>query len=162
MSLTENLPKALTELKWRPLFVIKLDVQKPAVIGATPGGMRRVGIVPSGRFEGERMSGVALDGGSDWQTVRPDHATTLDVRLLLKTDDGALIGMNYRGIRAGTEDVIKRIDAGESVDPSEYYFRISPMFETAAANYDWLNRIMAIGIGHRPPSGPVYSIFEIL
>jgi hypothetical protein len=36
------------------------------------------------------------------------------------------------------------------------------MFETAAANYDWLNRIMAIGIGHRPPSGPVYSIFEIL
>jgi hypothetical protein len=35
-------------------------------------------------------------------------------------------------------------------------------FETASPQYDWLNRMLAIGIGHRQADGPVYSVFEIL
>jgi hypothetical protein len=31
-----------------------------------------------------------------------------------------------------------------------------------ASEYDWLNRIVAIGTGRRPPEGPVYEIFEVL
>jgi Protein of unknown function (DUF3237) len=48
------------------------------------------------------------------------------------------------------------------VDPAAYYFRTNPLFETASPKYDWLNRIVSIGIGHRPAGGPVYSVFEIL
>jgi Protein of unknown function (DUF3237) len=48
-----------------------------------------------------RLSGSVLDGGADWQSVRSDGTTTLDVRLMLKTNDAALIGMSYRGIRHG-------------------------------------------------------------
>jgi hypothetical protein len=55
------------------------------IVGAAPGVFRRVGVVPSGVFDGERRSGEALDGGSDWQAVRDDGSTTLDVRLVLKT-----------------------------------------------------------------------------
>jgi hypothetical protein len=44
----------------------------------------------------------------------------------------------------------------------EGYFRIAPLFETAAATYDWLNRVMAVGIGYRRADGVVYSVFEIL
>ena len=51
---------------------------------------------------------------------------------------------------------------GESVDPSDYYFRISPTFETGRKKYSWLNRILAVGIGRRMPSGPIYDIYEIL
>jgi hypothetical protein len=58
-------------------------------------------VVPSGSFEGERLSGEVLGGGSDWQSVRTDGSTTLDVRLVLKTEDGALVGMTYRGMRYG-------------------------------------------------------------
>jgi hypothetical protein len=36
------------------------------------------------------------------------------------------------------------------------------VFETAVAKYDWLNCIVAIGIGHGRPEGPVYSVFEVL
>jgi Protein of unknown function (DUF3237) len=39
---------------------------------------------------------------------------------------------------------------------------MNPMFETSSAKYDWINRILAIGVGHRLPDGPVYSVFEIL
>jgi hypothetical protein len=161
-SLLENLPEALKNLRSRPLFVMRLDVKPLQVIGAAPGAFRRIGVVPGGRFEGERLSGVVLDGASDWQTVRSDGATTLDVRLVLKTNDDALIGMTYRGIRHGPADVLARLEKGEEVDPSSYYFRTNPLFETAAAKYAWLNRIVAIGTGHRRADGPIYSIFEVL
>jgi hypothetical protein len=141
---------------------MRLDVRRLQIIGATPSSFRRIGIVPGGVFEGERLSGEVLDGGSDWQSVRPDGATTLDVRLVLRTKDDALIGMTYRGLRHGPAEVIERIERGEVVDPVSYYFRINPLFETAAPQYDWINRVMAIGVGHRLADGPVYSVFEVL
>jgi hypothetical protein len=161
-TLNDNLPEVLRSLRTRSLFVMCLDVRKLQNVGATPSGYRRIGVVPGGSFEGERLSGEVLDGGSDWQTVRTDGATTLNVRLVLKTKDEALISMTYRGIRYGPPDVMARIDKGEVVDPTGYYFRINPLFETANANYDWLNRVVAIGIGHRRAAGPIYSIFEVL
>jgi hypothetical protein len=159
---SDDPPEVLKTLRTRPLFVMRLDVRKVQIVGATPGAYRRIGVVPGGSFEGERLSGEVLDGGSDWQTVRTDGATTLNVRLLLKTNDDALIGMTYHGIRHGTPDVVTRIEKGEVVDPASYYFRINSLFETAAANYDWINRVVAVGIGHRRADGPIYSIFEVL
>ncbi len=92
-------------------------------------------MVPSGSFEGERLSGIVLDGGSDWQMVHGDGATTLDVRLVLQTGDGALIGMTYTGIRHGPPEVMARIAKGEAVDPGSYYFRTSASFTTSDARY---------------------------
>jgi Protein of unknown function (DUF3237) len=161
-SLTDNLPDALKTVRTRPLFVIRLDVRKLQIIGATPGAYRRVGVVPGGIFEGERLSGEVLEGGSDWQAARPDGSTTLDVRLVLKTRDDALIGMTYRGLRHGPAGVIERIERGEVVDPASYYFRINPLFETAAPQYGWVNGVVSVGVGHRLADGVVYSVFEVL
>jgi hypothetical protein len=160
--LKQDLPEALKAVRSRALFVMHLNVRPLQVIGATPGAFRRIGVVPGGVFEGERVRGEVLEGGSDWQTVRSDGATTLDVRLVLRTADDALIGMQYRGLRHGTPDIVARIDKGEAVDPASYYFRINALFETASSTYDWLNRILAIGVGHRRAEGVVYSLFEIL
>jgi hypothetical protein len=160
--MNDNLPEVLKSVRTQPLFVMRLDVRKLLIVGATPGAYRRIGVVPGGSFEGERLSGDVLDGGSDWQTVRNDGTTTLNVRLVLKTKDDALICMTYQGVRHGPPDVVERIEKGEVVDPTSYYFRINPLFETAAAKYDWLNRVVGVGIGHRSPDGPIYSVFEVL
>lgn len=160
--LDDTLPEALRTLRSRPLFTMHLAVRPLVTVGVTPGANRRIGLVPGGLFEGERLSGAVLDGGSDWQSVRSDGSTTLDVRLVLKTHDDALITMRYRGVRHGPAAVITRMEQGEAVDPSLYYFRIVPMFETAAPQYDWLNRIVAVGSGFRRSDGPVYSLFEVL
>jgi len=161
-SLSKDLPDALTTVRTRPLFVMRLDVRPLILVGGPAGAYRRIGVVPGGAFEGELLSGTVMDGGSDWQTVRSDGTTMLDVRLSLKTDDDALICMTYRGLRSGPPDVIARLEKGEPVDPASYYFRTNPVFETAATRYDWLNRILALGIGHRRPEGPIYSVFEVL
>jgi hypothetical protein len=157
-----ELPASLQSVQTRPLFVVRLDVKPIVVVGDTPGPFRRVGIVPSGTFAGERLSGKVLDGGSDWQAVRSDGSTTLDVRLILRTDDGTHITMAYRGIRHGAADVIQRLEKGEEVDPANYYFRINPIFEAPSGKYEWLNRVIAVGAGHRFAYGPVYSVFEVL
>lgn len=154
----DDLPPTLATIRTRPLFVMRLDV-KPIL---AMGDRRRVGVVPGGSFEGERLRGHVLDGGSDWQSIQADGATGLDVRLMLRTDDDALIGMSYQGRRHGPAEVLARIARGETVEADAYYFRINPLFETAAPAYAWLNHLVALGVGHRLPDGPVYSVFEVL
>jgi hypothetical protein len=96
-------------------------------VSATPGTFRRIGVVFGGSFEGERLSGEVLDGGNDWQTVRDDGATTLNVRLALKTKDGALISMAYQGFRHGPPDVVDRIEKGRLVTRScQWRYRLLP------------------------------------
>jgi len=160
--LTDSLPPGLRELRTRPLLAVRLDVRGPMPVIATPGAARRIGVVTGGSFDGERLSGTVMDGGSDWQTLKADGSVALDVRLILKTDDDAVIAMTYRGIRHAAPDVIARIDKGEVVDPASVYFRTAVLFETAAPQYDWLNHVVAVGIGHRRADGPVYNVFELL
>jgi hypothetical protein len=92
----ETLPAALQQVHTRPLFVMHLDVKPIVIVGDTLESFRRVGIVTSGTFTGERLSGKVLDGGSDRQTVRSDGSITLDVNLTLQTDDGIHILMSSR------------------------------------------------------------------
>src|SRR6202020_661463 len=125
-NLLDSLPESLAGVKTLSLFVMRLNVRPLQIIGPVAGPVRRVGVVFGGSFEGERLSGEVLDGGSDWQTVRSDGSTTLNVRLVLKTKDDALIEMTYQGLRHGPPNVIEKIEKGEVVDPESYYFRINP------------------------------------
>ncbi len=157
-----ELPPVLSDLRTRQLFVIQLEVRPLLQVGGPADAYRRVGIVSGGEFKGSRLSGDVLDGGNDWQTARADHSTKLDVRLPLRTHDGALICMTYGGIRSGDSQVLARFDRGEQVDPAAYYCRIAPVFETADRRYQWLNQLIAVGIGDRTEAGPFYNIFEVL
>ena len=68
--------------------------------------------------------------------------------ITLKTADDHLIYMSYRGMRHGPAWVIEQLNKGEKVDPSQYYFRTTPWFETASEKYRFLNRIVCSR--HRP------------
>jgi len=161
-SLAALLPAELSTLRYQPLFIFQIEVKPPSIVGATPGYDRRIGEIAGGRFEGERLKGKILSGGSDWQSLRADGATTLNVRLVMETHDGALIAMTYLGVRHGPKEVLDRIARGESVNPSEYYMRATPYYETASPNYSWLNRVVSVAYGHRVAGGAIYQVFEIL
>ena len=107
-TLAGELPKEMTALRFAPLFIFRINVAKPSVIGQTPSIDRRVGEITGGVFEGERLRGKILSGGSDWQTVRRDGSWVLDVRFVMETDDNHLIGMTYKGIRHGPQAVLDR------------------------------------------------------
>ena len=162
--LIASLPVPLTHIGLKHLFAMRLQSIAPTVIGQTPAEFRRIGFVTGGTFESpyNGLNGKVFGNGNDWQTVRADGTTTLDVRIVLETAGGETIAMTYRGLRHGPPEVLARLDRGEDVDPATYYFRLAPFFETASARFSWLNGIVAVGTGHRFPSGPIYNVFEVL
>lgn len=145
------------------LFRLSLTVDAPQMVGPTRSGALRIVPVTGGTFAGPRVSGDVVAGGAgDWLRVEPDGTTHLDVRLTLRESGGGLIYCQYTGLRAGPPAVMERLGRGEAVDPAEYYFRTAVRFETGAADLAWLNRLIAVGVGQRPPTGPVYDIYAIL
>jgi Protein of unknown function (DUF3237) len=140
-------------------IAVDADVQD---VGVTPSGHRRFVHVTGGTFEGPRMRGTVLPGGGDWLVGRADGSRRLDVRIMLRTDDGALIYAQYPGIFHAAPGIFERLAAGVEVDPAEYYFRVAPLFETAAPKYDWLNRVVAVGIGSRTRTQVCYRVYAIL
>ncbi|MBL6080959.1 DUF3237 domain-containing protein [Belnapia sp. T18] len=144
------------------LFRATLTVGAPQPVGATRTGDLRIVPVTGGRIEGPALTGEILPGtAADWLRVDPDGTAHMDVRLTVKSAEGHHIFMHYSGIRTAAPEVLARLNAGEAVDPAEYYFRTAIRFETGAAPLAWLNRILAIGIGQRPPSGPTYDVYAV-
>jgi len=143
--------------------LLKADITlgTPREVGETPQGRRRIIDITGGSFRGERLSGRVLDGGADWQLVRADGVTDLDARYTLETADGALIYVRNHGYRHGPADVLKRLSAGEEVDPSLYYMRTTPLFETGDARYAWLNRLICVGTGARHKASVSLEVFEV-
>jgi hypothetical protein len=147
----------------RLLMTLRVSVPPPQNIGAVPHGTRRTALIASGTFEGPRLRGTVLPGGSaDWLLLRADGVLELDLRATLQTDDGALISMRSFGLRHGPPEVIAAIGRGETVDPATYYFRTTPRFETAHPTYAFLNRLIAVATGDRRADGPIYLIHEVL
>jgi len=146
----------------RLLMTLQVVVPPPQKLGAVPYGTRVIAPISGGSFEGPRLRGKVLPGGCDWILVRPDGVFELDLRITLEADDGALIYMTSFGLRHGPPEVLAALARGESVDPSKYYFRTTPRFETGAPQYAYLNRLLAVASGDRRAGGPIYTIEEIL
>ena len=146
----------------RLLMVLKVTVAGQQKIGSVPHGTRVTAPITSGRFEGPRLRGNVLPGGADWTLLRADGVLELDLRVTLETDDGALVHYTSFGLRHGPPDVIAALARGETVDPSAYYFRTTPRFETGHPKYAFLNRLLAVASGDRRAEGPTYTIDEIL
>jgi hypothetical protein len=150
-------------MRSRPLMTLQVAVAPPQRLGAVPHGARVIAPIAGGAFEGDRLRGKVLPGGGgDWTLLRSDGVLELDLRLTLETEDGALIYMTSFGFRHGPPETLAALARGESVDPSTYYFRTAPRFETSAPQYAFLNRIIAIASGDRRASGPTYMIEEVL
>ena len=143
-------------MKLEPLFKAEITLAPPLELGS-----RRIINITGGRFSGERLSGRVLPGGADWQVIRSDGVADLDARYTLETSDGALIYVRNHGYRHGPAEVLKKIAAGENVDPALYYMRTTPLFETGDARYAWLNRIICVGTGARRPAAVELEIFEV-
>ncbi len=146
----------------RLLMTLQVTVAVPQKIGAVPLGTRVTAPIATGSFEGPRLRGKVLPGGADWTLLRSDGVLELDLRVTLETDDGALIHLTSFGLRHGPAEVIAALARGERVDPSSYYFRTWPRFETAHPKYAFLNRLLAVASGDRRAEGPIYTIHEIV
>ena len=164
MPTDDHQPSAMKALRSEWLFSLFLDIgfDRLQKIGSAPIGWRGIYPVDGGRFEGPRLRGEVLSSGTDWVTRRTDGVTLIDVRLGLRTDDGATIAMSYTGLFKIAAGAMERYRRGEPISYAESYVRTTPRFETGDARYDWINSVVAVANGGPPGSSPTYEVFAIL
>lgn len=135
----------------------------PVPIGETADGTRRIiPIFEGGKVSGPLINGALMGGGADWQLTRLDGVTVADATYAMKTDDGVVIQIHNKGLRRGPPEVMKRLAAGEAVDPAEYYFRTIPEFIAPKGKYEWMNQSVFICSGARYPAGIKLWVWRVL
>jgi hypothetical protein len=148
-------------LTLQPLLRAEITLAPPQELGETPLGRRRIITITGGSFRGEKLAGRVVPGGADWQLVRSDGVSELEARYTLETTDRALIYVRNHGLRHGPADILAKLAAGEPVDPSLYYMRTTPFFETGAPRYQWLNRIVCVASGARRAATVELDVYEV-
>jgi hypothetical protein len=143
------------------LFDLAADLEPPLRIGPTPDGMRQIEYVRGGSFQGPSMRGVLLPGGGDWIVQRSDGSMLLDIRATVQTDTGHLIYVNGRGHFYMSEQGLTAAREGREPDAADQYFRVAFSFESGAAEYSWLNRTLAVGVGEYRQGKVKLSVHEI-
>jgi len=147
------------------LFTMRATLAAGLDSGDGPLGRRTLNAVAKGEFRGERLRGEINPGTGDWMLTR-NNVRVVDARIVLRTEDGALVHMSYGGrimFPDGLEPALRDISSRHLIDPGRYYFRTTPLFETGAPKYAWLNGIVAVGSGRLTEGGGVaYDVFELL
>lgn len=131
-------------------------------VPGAPAGDRSLFPVTGGSFEGARLRGVVEPGGMDWVRLRHDGVWQIDVRFVMRTDDGAAIATEYSGLTYAEPDMMERFLRREAYEFHEVYSRTALRFETGDARYAWLNHTFAVANGMRTTGpGPVYHVFAL-
>ena len=140
---------------------LNIDLDPISEIGDDRAGKRRIIRIVDKRIIGPEFNGEILTVGADWQTISSSVVAELDTRYAFRTDDGAVIKIINFGYRHGQEDVMRRVAAGEDVDPSNYYMRTHARLETGHPKYEWVNRTLFLGVGGRLKSSVRLSLYAI-
>ena len=140
-------------VKLEYVFQIRLDFSE-RVSFQTPPGRRAYVPAVSGVIEGPRLQGIVVPhSGADF--AANGH---LNAHYMLRASDGAMIYIHNTGYLYPVDG--KPIDRN---DPSwggdrEFYFRITPVFDTPIGPHDWLTRTIIVGTGKRH-ANPDYTLF---
>lgn len=118
-----------------PLGAAVVDVAPSLSVGAGPAGGRSVGHLTSVTIEGERLKAtLASPAAADWMVLN-GAVGMIDVRMTVRTDDGAVIHITYGG----------RLNLADRENGLIAY--VAPVFETGDERYAWLNAVQAVGKG---------------
>ncbi len=145
------------------VFRAQVAIGEPLELGVYDNQRKRIIPIMGGVVDGPRFKGTILPGGADWQALRVgDGNTQLCARYTLRHDDGTLVSVINIGVRRGPAEVMARLAAGESVDPSLYYFRASPQFDVRPGPHGWLMESTFVCVGRRWPQSVELDIYQVL
>lgn len=125
-----------------------VEISAPVEVGDTAQGHRRYIPITGGTFRGEKLHGVVLGGGADWQTERHDGVTEVDALYTMRCDDGTVIIVHNCGV----------------ISEGGKYLRTAPRFVVPDGPYSWLMRSQFVGsVGGGPrPNTVAIRVFRVL
>ncbi|MBA2672752.1 DUF3237 domain-containing protein [Ramlibacter sp.] len=145
----------------RHLCDLRVQLESPLAI-PTPRGTLVPYIGKGGRLDGPRLRGEFLPGSVDWVLIGSDGISRLDIRGALRTDDGALIYFESKGIARLPADGRKRLAKGERLPFAETYLRTTPKLETSDERYLWVNDLVLVAYNEMSPAQVDFRIYSVL
>ena len=149
------------------LFEVRIPQGPHHLIGDGPLGHRRITYPrPGARVEGPHLNGTVLDGGGDPFLMRNDGVGEVDARITIRSVDGDVIMMSYKGVLRYSQEFREAEKRGELWPQDEDYFYVSVLFETASESYRWLNGTLGVARGFIPEDLPRpcigYQVFAVV
>jgi len=140
---------------------IRCEVGILVSLGAAKYGERRYVPLGGGTVSGPELNGTLVEGGVDWQVNRADGVLDIAAHYVIRATDGALIEVQSDGVRHGSPEVMARLARGEAVARDEYFFRTIMRFQTGAASWLHLNKVLALAVGQREARAVLLDVYRI-
>ena len=114
-----------------------------------------VNVLPGGWIKGPNIRGTFLAPGADWLRVMPSGVLKLDVRAVMKTDDGDLLYFTYAGLLQHTEELVRAYPPAQNRHGSSHW----PVMRVVVAHDNALSTLAPVmsGLAVRPWWGPMYG-----
>jgi uncharacterized protein DUF3237 len=114
------------------------------------------------RTKGPNIAGEILPGRGDWLLTGSDGIGRVEARVMIRTDDNALISFTAGGLIRLPPDGFRRLAAGERLPVGETYARTTPKFETSAERYGRISTVVTIGYNLLSPDHVDYRVYKVL
>jgi len=135
----------ITTLQGKKIFTIYLDLAPPAF-----AGMNYI-MALLGSAVGPRLNATVVPPSADWLLLKPDGIIAINVKLLLKTDDGEYIHQTVTGRSVRDPE-----------NPSSSTIRTLALFETSSDKYKWLGHTALFGIGTKEGNKITVDYYDTL
>jgi hypothetical protein len=129
-----------------PVCALTMVIGKRQLIGDMTDARYQTGAIEIGTVTGPRINGKVVPGAVDWAKVTPDGILEPEVKLVIETDDGALIYVTYVGVLDMGADFFEKAKRGESAG-KVFHPRTVLRMKSSAPAYAWVNRRQFVGIG---------------
>merc|ERR1719491_639639 len=144
-STREEEEEEITTLQGKKIITSYLELAPPVI-----AGMNYI-IALSGSIVGPRLNATVVPPSADWLLLKPDGIIALDVKLLLKTNDGEYIHQTITGR-----------SVRDPKNPSNSNLRVLALFETSSDKYKWLGHTALFGIGTKEGNKITVDYYDTL
>jgi hypothetical protein len=135
------------ELEFAMTYRLEVDGPITASDGTDAQPGRQFWQMTRATLEGPALRASTPMPGIDWFTPFAAGFGRPHVRLPFRTDDGAVVLLEYRGIVHATEAFNQAVETNSGTDWADQYMRMALMFETSSAKYAWLTQRLFLARG---------------
>ena len=141
-------------MELRPFGTLTIDTDPDGLfmLGTTSAGQRVIQEFRGVRLEGERIRAtMTAKAGADWLTISDEGRATIDIRVLVRTDDGALVYVVLDG----------RADWWAGLGRGPIYS--TAWLESGDERYAWVNHLPLVSKGEVTQGRAVaHELFELV
>lgn len=136
-------------IELEPELIYRLEVEGPVepAGGSAPNPRRQFWQMTSATLEGAKIRAKSALPGIDWFTPYPAGYGRPHVRLAFRTDDGAVVLLEYHGIVQATDAFTQAVKTDSPTTWADQYMRMALAFDTAAPRYAWLTEHLFLARG---------------